>query len=555
MPSPPSIVSSASSSSEAVATPPLPPATTGSTRDPPLDPPRPLFFIDRRSESNTIEEERRDRSDPFRTPDLSTPPTPNSQRDNPFSPPGSILNGIDSGLHSRVHSRVSVASSASGPAPRPGLGSRTSTMRDSFMSPAPMPRRPTAAMPSASRFSLAAPRSKRLKSTMLSGTIEKPWTTEKDVQGRLAYWITYFVAALGIAGGVLRCYFAWKDVPRVGNLCLVMQDDFNTFDTDHTWFREVDMGGFGNGEFEMTTNSPNNSFVEDGMLYIVPTLTSDVIGYDNVFNGYTYNVSGCTNTNLTACGAVSNSTSGAVINPVMSARITTKNSYSIRYGKVEIRARLPRGDWLWPALWMLPVNDTYGTWPASGEIDIMESRGNGPSYKAQGVDYVRGSLNWGPFSWLNGVSKTFGWWNTRRTSYDEEFHTYSLEWTDKFLRIYVDTRLHHMLDVSFNEPFFTRGQFPPYVQNGSQTIQTPNPWINGSIAAPFDQPFYLIMNVAVGGTNGWFPDGVGGKPWLDGSNRAMLDFARHQSDWYATWPSDPKKRALVVDSVKMWEQC
>lgn len=54
-----------------------------------------------------------------------------------------------------------------------------------------------------------------------------------------------------------------------------------------------------NGEFEMTTNSPNNSFVEDGKLYIVPTLTSDVIGRDNVLNGYTYNITGCTNTNRT----------------------------------------------------------------------------------------------------------------------------------------------------------------------------------------------------------------------------------------------------------------
>lgn len=139
-----------------------------------------------------------------------------------------------------------------------------------------------------------------------------------------------------------------------------------------------------NGEFEMTTNSPNNSFVQDGMLYIVPTLTSDVIGADNVFNGYTYNISGCTNTNLTACGAVSNSSTNTVINPVMSARITTKKSHSIRYGRVDIRAKLPRGDWLWPALWMLPVTDTiYGPWPASGEIDIMESRGNSPSYSAQ----------------------------------------------------------------------------------------------------------------------------------------------------------------------------
>src|SRR6266852_6170480 len=98
-----------------------------------------------------------------------------------------------------------------------------------------------------------------------------------------------------------------------------------------------------NGEFEMTTASSNNSFIRNGELYILPTLMSDVIGREGVFDGHTFNLTGCTNTNLTACGAVSNATSGTVINPVMSARISTKGKRSIRYGKVEVRAKLPRG--------------------------------------------------------------------------------------------------------------------------------------------------------------------------------------------------------------------
>jgi hypothetical protein len=93
----------------------------------------------------------------------------------------------------------------------------------------------------------------------------------------------------------------------------------------------------------MATSSSNNSFIRNGELYILPTLTSDVIGQNAIFNGYTFNLTGCTNTNLTACGAVSNSTSGAVINPVMSARISTKGKRSIQYGRVEVRAKLPRG--------------------------------------------------------------------------------------------------------------------------------------------------------------------------------------------------------------------
>jgi beta-glucanase (GH16 family) len=93
----------------------------------------------------------------------------------------------------------------------------------------------------------------------------------------------------------------------------------------------------------MTTGSSNNSFIQNSQLYIVPTLTSDVIGRNAIFDGYTYNLTGCTNTNLTACGVVSNGTTGTVINPAMSARISTKGKRSIRYGKVEVRAKLPTG--------------------------------------------------------------------------------------------------------------------------------------------------------------------------------------------------------------------
>ncbi|KAF5370981.1 hypothetical protein D9615_006309 [Tricholomella constricta] len=65
--------------------------------------------------------------------------------------------------------------------------------------------------------------------------------------------------------------------------------------------------------------------------------------------------------------------SGQIINPVQSARISTKRSASTKFGKVEVRAKIPKGDWQWPAIWMLPVDNKYGPWPLSGEIDIMEA--------------------------------------------------------------------------------------------------------------------------------------------------------------------------------------
>jgi beta-glucanase (GH16 family) len=187
---------------------------------------------------------------------------------------------------------------------------------------------------------------------------------------RIAYWLTYGVAFLGIVASALRCYFGYMSVPQFKHpLCQVMNDDFDTFDTT-AWTHEVQLDGFGNGEFEMTTDSSNNSYVKDGKLYLMPTLTSDVIGSDAIFDGHMYNLTDCTGANYTSCGLVSNRSTGAVIPPVMSARISTRLSHSIRFGRVEVVAKIPRGDWLWPAIWMLPTDPKYGAWPASGEIDV-----------------------------------------------------------------------------------------------------------------------------------------------------------------------------------------
>lgn len=429
---------------------------------------------------------------------------------------------------------------------------------------------------------------------MISNELQKPWLTSHDPTERIAYFLTYAVVLLGVFAGAIKCYFDWQAVPMIkGNLCLVMDEGFDNPDTifgdNGLFFREVDMSGFGNGEFEMTTSSPNNSFVLDGHLYIVPTLTTDSIPEDTMLDGHVYNISDCTfnitrglsytgstqpgsTTPLTyntsaigadtfdadgyyrACSAVSNATSGQIINPIQSARISTRKTASIQYGKVEVRAKIPTGDWLWPAIWMMPVDNVYGQWPLSGEIDIMESRGNSLAYPKQGVNYVRGSMNWGPTLDLNRGAKTTGWWKLRRGGYNEDFHTYTLEWTEDFVRISVDTRLHHLLDLRVKDSFWDLGEFPDTVRNGSDTILLNDPWINGTKAAPFDQRFYLILDVGVGGTNGWFPDGKE-KPWLDGSPTAMRDFWEAKDQWLPTWPQDIRERALVIDSVKMWQQC
>ncbi|KAF6763686.1 glucan 1,3-beta-glucosidase [Ephemerocybe angulata] len=423
----------------------------------------------------------------------------------------------------------------------------------------------------------------RMKSHMLKEgeEVPKPWTEKKNPRAAISYWMVWFVFFLGVGGGAFQCYVQYKGV-RIDKqpLCMVLDEQFDNpdkvFGEGGTFYREVSMDGFGNGQFEMTTASQNNSFVKDGKLYIVPTLTSDNIGSNAVFDQTVYNITGCTFNKtrpdngfvlrqgervfdvdgyVKACSRVSNATSGVVINPVQSARLSTIKSASIRYGRVEVRAKLPHGDWLWPAIWMLPKDNKYGVWPMSGEIDIMESRGNGLRYTAHGSNYVQGSLHWGPAPTLNGNPKTYSWWSNKRESFADKFHTYTLEWTDKWLRISVDSRLHTLLDLRFNKPFFDRGDFPPIISNGSSLVPLPNPWADGSNATPFDQDFYLILNVAVGGTNGWFPEAQGDKPWLDAAANPAHDFIKAIDKWYPTWPPTVEDRAMVVDYVKMWKHC
>ncbi|KAI0946598.1 hypothetical protein AcW1_010027 [Taiwanofungus camphoratus] len=393
------------------------------------------------------------------------------------------------------------------------------------------------------------------------GLEDKPWMGRKDWRTRTSWWLTIAMMCVGVAGAAVLCYFGWTDVVLLkdSELCMVLDEEFDSLDLNGTWAADVELGGFGNGEFQMTTTKSKNLYVSDGQLYIMPTLTSDEIGEGSIFNGYTYDLGGaCTTKNQTACSVTSNNDTGTVVNPVQSARISTQQSYSIKYGRIEVSAKLPTGDWLWPAIWMLPVNNTYGVWPMSGEIDIMEARGNGLDYTAQGSNYVRASLNYGVLDTVQ--THLFGWWSEKRSSFADGFHTYALEWTEDWMRLYVDTRLHAMMNVRIQgrggKSFWDRGNYPATAMNGSATeVVVQNIWQEngGTAAAPYDQPFYLILDLAAGGTSGWFPDNVGGKPWYDGSGTAMQEFANAQGTWSATWPSDADDRAFRIDSVKMWK--
>jgi hypothetical protein len=143
-----------------------------------------------------------------------------------------------------------------------------------------------------------------------------------------------------------------------------------------------------------------------------------------------------------------------------SGRIKTQGLYKFTYGRVEVRAKLPSAQGTWPAIWMLGSNHPTAGWPFSGEIDIMEQRGADKSY-------VEGTCHWYNTAGSNDAS--YG----EKTSIDtpsSEFHLYTLEWTDTAIRIYLD-------DVEY------------YTLTNNADL-------------PFNADFYLILNLAMGGTNG-----------------------------------------------------
>jgi len=115
------------------------------------------------------------------------------------------------------------------------------------------------------------------------------------------------------------------------------------------------------------------------------------------------------------------------------------------YGRVEVRAKVPKGDWIWPAIWLLPKYDEFGNWPASGEIDIMESRGNDASYPAGGNNKFASTLHWGPNWDNNQFTKTHAEYTLPTGSLSDDFHIYGLFWDENGLYTYIDTEANKVL--------------------------------------------------------------------------------------------------------------
>lgn len=380
------------------------------------------------------------------------------------------------------------------------------------------------------------------------GDIEKPWLEKKDPKEKWVWILPVIGMIIGIGLAGFLIYEGLQKVSNNHTYCPVLDTDFSNGIDPKIWTKEAEVGGFGNGQFEQTTTTDENAFIKDGMLHIKPTLQDEkLVESNNVIN---LTMDGtCSSDVWSNCVAVTNTTNGTIVNPVKSARLSTKAGAKIQYGRVEVEAQIPDGDWLWPAIWLLPVNETYGQWPASGEIDIMESRGNNYTYPMGGNDVVSSALHWGPDAdndawWRNNINR-----KALHTTYSSGFHVYGMEWTEKYIFTYIDTRLLQVLYTNFDKPFWQKGNFPVSNANGTRLVDS---WSQtGRDSTPFDQNFYLILNVAVGGTNGWFQDGKASKPWVDASSTAKRDFWNARNQWYPTWE---KNGEMKVKSVKMWQQ-
>jgi beta-glucanase (GH16 family) len=243
---------------------------------------------------------------------------------------------------------------------------------------------------------------------------------------------------------------------------LVWSDEFEGDAIDPArWQHEVNCWGGGNGEQQCYTDDPDNAFVDGGQLHIVargeptsgPAVNDDDPAYDP----------GDTSVTL----------------PYSSARLRTRGMGDWRFARVEVRARLPRGQGTWTGVWMLPTELVYGGWAASGEIDIMEAVNLGVDGEAR----VYGTLHYGSY-WPANVHTGAEYSLPGGASPADEFHDYALEWERGEIRWYVD-------DVHYA----TQREDGWYTQydDGSGKLAI------GEGAAPFDETFHLILNLAVGG--------------------------------------------------------
>ncbi|MGZ7445475.1 glycoside hydrolase family 16 protein [Paenibacillus sp. TH7-28] len=287
--------------------------------------------------------------------------------------------------------------------------------------------------------------------------------------------------------------------PAIEGMDLIWQDEFNETGLNTSkWNYELgyylsdDPGtwGWGNAELQHYTNSAQNVFVQDGKLNI--KALNEPKSFPQDPSRYAQYSSG---------------------------KINTKDHFSLKYGRVDFRAKLPTGNGIWPAFWMLPQDNVYGSWAASGEIDVMEARGRLPGTSS-------GAIHFGG-QWPANTHVSGEYHFPEGQTIANDFHVYSVVWEEDNIKWYVDGKF-----------FFkaTRDQW-----YSTAAPNNPN--------APFDQPFYLIMNLAIGGN---FDGGITPNPG-DIPATLQVDYVRvYKDNGSGQNPEEPTPPSTIVigDEVK-----
>ncbi|WP_232817877.1 glycoside hydrolase family 16 protein [Winogradskyella tangerina] len=228
---------------------------------------------------------------------------------------------------------------------------------------------------------------------------------------------------------------------------ITMQDEFDIDGAPNSslWTFEIGDGtaqgipGWGNNELQYYTDRPENAVVEDGMLKIVAR--------QEAFEGSGYT----------------------------SARIISQNLFEQQYGRFEARIKLPWGQGLWPAFWLLGNDCAENPWPNCGEIDVMEYLGDEPTV-------IFGSVHGPGYNAGDSVSKKYELQNAR---FDDEFHIFGVEWSPNRINFYVDDELYQSIT-----PETIADEAAESIDNS--LLDNAGDWV-------FNRPFFIIMNVAVGG--------------------------------------------------------
>ncbi|XP_032680368.1 beta-1,3-glucan-binding protein-like [Odontomachus brunneus] len=321
---------------------------------------------------------------------------------------------------------------------------------------------------------------------------------------------------------------------------LLFEDHFDTLN-ESLWNREIKMPLSPDYEFCVYHNQNHLMIVrvKGGQLLLRPIILEDSYG-ENATTYGRLQLNQCTSDIPLEC--TRRALSYNILPPIISARLTTKHHFAFQYGKIEIRAKFPQGDWLYPEMWLEPKYSTYGQNYISGRVLLGQTRGNenlinatDPSmiYDTRRLDFgVR--LGVSPHIQEKLVSKIheFG------PRWTQDFHVYTTIWNNNGFTFLVDEE-----EVGHVGPSLL-GWMPGESTYGRKK------------SAPFDQEFYITLGVGAGGVR-VFPDDTKSfgrpKPWSNMDPKSMLRFWNARSQWLPSWRRDNgEKTTFVIDYVRVW---